>query len=77
MSKGGLSGIGAGRPSEARAKARLLASLKDDAPAEPLRRVNFELPDSKHRKLKILVAKSEYGSVKDFLTAHIDSFPDE
>lgn len=76
MSKS-FSGLPVGRPSGARAKARLMDALKDAPPVEPLRRVNFELPDSKHRKLKILVAKSEHGSVKDFLTAYIDSFPDE
>jgi hypothetical protein len=66
-----------GRPSAARTKAQLLESLKDTQPAEPMRRINFELADSKVRKLKIAVAKSGHRSVKDFLTAYIDSLPED
>lgn len=72
----GFSGLSAGRPSQtAAAKARLLQGLKDDEPAEPLRRVNFQLSDSKHRKLKIFAAKNNQ-SIKDVLTAYIDSLPE-
>lgn len=43
---------------------------------EPFRRVNFQVPESKHRKLKICAAKNNQ-SIKDFLTAYIDSLPDD
>lgn len=76
MSKG-FSGLSAGRPSQtAAAKARLMDSLKDDGSAEPMRRVNFQVPESKHRKLKVLAAQSNQ-SIKEFLTAYIDSLPNE
>lgn len=51
-------------------------SLKDDASAEPIRRVNFQVPESKHRKLKVLAARNNQ-SIKEFLTSYIDSLPDE
>jgi hypothetical protein len=72
-----MSNLSVGRPSAARNQAKLLESLKDSPPAEPMRRINFELADSKVRKLKIAVAKSGHRSVKDFLTAYIDSLPEE
>lgn len=66
-----------GRPSVTNAaKAKLMESLKDDTVAEVPRRVNFEVPESKHAKLKINAAKN-HQSIKDFLTAYIDSLPDE
>lgn len=75
MSKG-FSGLSAGRPSQTEAtKARLLQDLKDDEHAEPLRRVNFQLVDSKHRKLKTFAAKNSQ-SIKEVLTAYIDSLPE-
>lgn len=72
-------GLSAGRPSmkSESERARLIASLNDVTPVEPVVRVNFELAQSKHTKLKIHVARSEYKSIRDFLTAYIDSLPDE
>lgn len=76
MSKG-FSGLSAGRPSQTpAAKARLMDSLKDDGSVEPVRRVNFQVPESKHRKLKVFATKNNQ-SIKEFLTAYIDSLPDE
>lgn len=66
-----------GRPSQSPdAKAKLMESLRDDAPQEKLERVNFEVPASKKTKLKIIAAKKGM-TVREFLTAYIDSFPDE
>ena len=62
-----------GRPSAAKSKDQLMESLKD---TEPVRRVNFELAVSKHQKLRIEAAKRGM-SIKDFLTAYIDSLPNE
>lgn len=72
-------GLSAGRPSTRsdNEKSRLMASLKDESPAEKTVRVNFELPQSKHTKLKVQVARSEHKSIRDFLTAYIDSLPNE
>lgn len=72
-------GLSVGRPSarSAQEKDRLMASLADDLPVEPKVRVNFELPESKHNKLKIHVVRSEHKSIREFLTAYIDSLPDE
>lgn len=76
--KKGLSGMRAGRPSETpESKERLRAQLEDVEPPEPNVRVNFELSQSKHTKLKIQVARSGQKSIKEFLTAYIDSLPDE
>lgn len=72
-------GLSVGRPSarSAQEKARLMASLADEIPVEPKVRVNFELSESKHNKLKIHVVRSEHKSIREFLTAYIDSLPDE
>ncbi|KLI90525.1 hypothetical protein AA310_00910 [Arthrobacter sp. YC-RL1] len=72
-------GLSAGRPSQRteNEKSRLMASLRDTAPAEPLTRVNFELPKSLHTKLKIHVARSEHKSIREFLTEYIESLPEE
>ncbi|MGO2485292.1 MAG: hypothetical protein ACTH73_12415 [Glutamicibacter ardleyensis] len=72
-------GLSAGRPSQrpGNDKSRLLASLQDTAPTEDLVRVNFSLPESKHTKLKVHVARSEHKSIRSFLTAYIDSLPNE
>lgn len=72
-------GLSAGRPSQRaeNEKSRLLASLRDTPPVEELVRVNFSLPESKHTKLKVHVARSEHKSIRAFLTAYIDSLPDE
>lgn len=43
---------------------------------EKLVRVNFELTEANQRKLKINVARSPHKSIKDFLTAYIESLPD-
>jgi len=51
-------------------------SFEDEAPADEMQRVNFEIPRSKRIKLKILAARRGQ-SVKEFLTEYIDSFPDE
>ena len=51
-------------------------SFEDEAPADEMQRVNFEVPRSKRIKLKILAARRGQ-SVKEFLTEYIDSFPDE
>ncbi|TAK37052.1 MAG: chromosome partitioning protein ParB [Lysobacteraceae bacterium] len=75
MSK--FSSMTPGRPSQSPdAKAKLLESLRDEAPQEKLERVNFEVPASKKTKLKIIAAKKGM-TVKEFLTDYIDSFPDE
>lgn len=71
MSK--FSSLSAGRPSAVREKEQLLESLKD---VEPTRRVNFDLPVSKHQKLKIHAARNSQ-SIREFLTSYIDSLPDE
>lgn len=66
-----------GRPSQsAAAKAKLMESLKDDAVIEKMQRVNFEVPKSKHAKLKVHAAKNGQ-SIKEFLTAYIDTLPDD
>lgn len=72
-------GLSAGRPSQRSGndKSRLLASLQDTTPTEELVRVNFSLPESKHTKLKVHVARSEHKSIRSFLTAYIDSLPDQ
>lgn len=71
-----FSGMSTGRPSVTNAaKARLLESLKDEANKEPSRRVNFEVPESKHTKLKIHAARRGQ-SIKEFLTEYIDSLDD-
>ncbi|WP_285251170.1 hypothetical protein [Pseudarthrobacter sp. fls2-241-R2A-168] len=51
-------------------------NLEGEAPAEEMRRVNFEVPRSKSVKLKILAARRGQ-SIREFLTEYIDSFPDE
>ncbi len=72
-----FSSLSTGRPSvTSSAKAKLMESLKDEEPAEATRRVNFEVPRSKHAKLKINAAKNGQ-SIKEFLTAYIDTLPDE
>ncbi|WP_192477208.1 hypothetical protein [Arthrobacter sp. AET 35A] len=48
-------------------------SLKD---TEPVRRVNFDLPQSKHQKLRIAATRRDQ-SIREFLTEYIDSLPDE
>lgn len=73
MSKPAFAGMTAGRPSQN--NARLLKSLKDTAPSEPVKRVNFDIPESRHTKLKVNAARAGL-SVKDFLTAYIDSLPE-
>ena len=62
-----------GRPSASKSKDQLMESLKDE---EGTARVNFEVPRSKHQKLKIHAARRGQ-SVREFLTAYIDSLPDE
>lgn len=62
-----------GRPSANKSKDQLMKSLEDE---EVTRRVNFELAASKHQKLRIQAAKRGM-SIKDFLTAYIDSLPNE
>lgn len=75
MSK--FSSMTPGRPSQSpEAKAKLMESLKDEATQEKLQRVNFEVPESKKTKLKVIAAKKGM-TVKEFLTEYIDSFPDE
>lgn len=72
-----FSGLSTGRPSITNAaKAKLMDSLKDDAGKETSRRVNFDVPESKHTKLKINAARNGQ-SIKEFLTAYIDSLPNE
>lgn len=72
-----FSGLSTGRPSITNAaKARLMDSLKDDTSKEISRRVNFDVPESKHTKLKINAARNGQ-SIKEFLTAYIDSLPNE
>ncbi|MDJ0322110.1 plasmid partition protein ParG [Pseudarthrobacter sp. PS3-L1] len=71
-----FSGLTPGRPSANSArKAQLMESLKDTEAQEPKRRVNFEVPESKHTKLKMLAARKGQ-SIKEFLTDYIDSLPE-
>lgn len=62
-----------GRPSANKTKDQLMDSLKD---TEPVRRVNFDLPQSKHQKLRIMAARRGQ-SIREFLTEYIDTLPDE
>ncbi|MBE0011612.1 chromosome partitioning protein ParB [Arthrobacter sp. AET 35A] len=62
-----------GRPSAGKSKDQLMDSLKD---TEPVRRVNFDLPQSKHQKLRIAATRRDQ-SIREFLTEYIDSLPDE
>lgn len=62
-----------GRPSAGKTKDQLMDSLKD---TEPVRRVNFDLPQSKHQKLRITAARRGQ-SIREFLTEYIDTLPDE
>lgn len=74
MSKASLQGMGVGRPSQARDRERLLEAVRQPE-AEPVKRVNFEVPESLHRKLKLLAAR-EGLSIRDYLTAFIQAQPD-
>jgi hypothetical protein len=58
------------------AGANLMESFEDTRSVEEMQRVNFQVPRSKHIKLKILAARRGQ-SIKEFLTDYIDSFPDE
>ena len=64
--------LSAGRPSARASKAATLASLSDDASSK---RVNFDLSADRHAKLKIHAAKAG-KSIKELLTAYVDSLPD-
>ncbi|KQQ82792.1 hypothetical protein [Arthrobacter sp. Leaf137] len=68
-----LENLSPGRPSAAKSKDKLMQSLED---VEPTRRVNFELAASNHQKLRIQAAKRSL-SIKKFLTAYIDTLPNE
>lgn len=57
-------------------EAKLLTGQEGEPVAEEMQRVNFEVPRSKHVKLKVLAARRGL-SIKEFLTECIDSFPDE
>jgi hypothetical protein len=73
MSKASFKDMPAGRPSrQAPDRSAMLAALVQ---AEPLKRVNFEVTESLHLKLKIHAA-AQGQSIKDFLTAYIDSLPE-
>jgi hypothetical protein len=65
--------LSAGRPSARTNKATTLASLADDAGG--MKRVNFQLSDDRHTKLKIHAAKAG-KSIKELLTEYVDSLPD-
>jgi predicted HicB family RNase H-like nuclease len=76
MSKNSFANMPAGRPSQASSdRAKLLASLQDTARAEPSKRVNFELAESLHIKLKIHATR-QGQSIKDFLTSYIETLPE-
>jgi len=68
MSNG--SGLSAGRPSRAKSEPpqTLSGLLGVD---EPVRRVNFDVPESKHRWLKAYAAREDV-SITELLTRHID-----
>lgn len=74
MSKASLAGMHFGRPSAAVDKERLLREVREPE-AEPLKRVNFEVPESVHRKLKLLAARQGL-SIKDYLSAFIEAQPE-
>ena len=59
MSAGAFRNLSVGRSSQSAAsKAKLMAALKDFSSAEPVKRGNFDLAESKHTKLKIHTGKS-------------------
>lgn len=64
-------GIKAGRPSErgGATKARMLADLADK-PAKP-KRVNFDLDQERHRRLKLLAAE-QGKTITDILRELVD-----
>lgn len=66
------SGLSAGRPSRTGSSAeRTLRVLAGD---EGTARVNFDIPKSKHRALKVYAA-SQGKSIKDLLTDYLDTLP--
>lgn len=72
-----FSNLSTGRPSQSEiSKAKMLKDLSDKTPSEPLRRVNFEVTESKHTKLKINAARRGQ-TIREFLTAYIDTLPGE
>lgn len=65
--------LSAGRPSSRSKKNITLSSLSDDS--EEMKRVNFDLSLSRHKKLKMYAIQSG-KSIKEVLTSLIDDLPD-
>lgn len=59
----------AGRPS-AKEKERAISELMGDG--KPLKRVNFEIDEDRHRKLKIYAARTG-RSIRELMLEYIDS----
>ncbi|ECT4107458.1 chromosome partitioning protein ParB [Salmonella enterica subsp. enterica serovar Muenster] len=67
-------GLAAGRPSASqKSKAATLASLAD---SKAIKRVNFNLTEDEHLKLKVAAAK-QGKSITQLLTDYVRSLPDE
>lgn len=67
-------GLAAGRPSASQKnKAATLASLAD---SKAIKRVNFNLTEDEHLKLKVAAAK-QGKSITQLLTDYVRSLPDE
>lgn len=66
----GLKSVGRNRPSEG--KSRSIDSLIEGS--ENMKRVNFELPERLHTKLKTYAATSG-KSIKDILTEYVERLP--
>jgi hypothetical protein len=69
MRKNTFGEMGTGRPSRT-SQAELLKKIRGEEP-EPPSRVIFEVPKSKHRKLKSIAARRG-KTVKELMTAHVD-----
>lgn len=61
--------LSAGRPSAKKDNSVTLASLTEE---ETVKRVNFSLPDSIHRELKIYVAKNK-TTIQELLANYVKS----
>ena len=65
-----MSNLNAGRPSKSNQGSSL--SLDDLVETEKTKRVNFDLPESKHRKLKEYAA-SQGMTIREVLTQYVET----
>ena len=65
-----MSNLNAGRPSKANKGSSL--SVDDLVENEKTKRVNFDLPESQHRKLKEYAA-SQGMTIREVMTKHVES----